>query len=115
MVQTLDYLLTSLHPNIPKIRVKHDEYSYIKIPETAIFKEVLEFLKLPAWDLREYKSYNSRNKDTVEINPATRERLVDYFKPHNQRLYQLLDLKFDWDCGQVVGASRTLNRREYRT
>jgi hypothetical protein len=63
-----------------------------------IFQQVLDFLKLPAWHLTQYSSYNSRNKDTVGINPATREHLVDYFKPHNQRLYQLLDLKFDWDC-----------------
>lgn len=63
----------------------------------TIFKQVLEFLKLQVWELAEYKAYNTRKEGTDGMNPATRERLVDYFKPHNQRLYQLLNINFDWD------------------
>lgn len=31
------------------------------------------------------------------IKPATRRDLIDYFKPYNQRLANLLGLKLDWD------------------
>lgn len=62
-----------------------------------IFKQVLEFMNLPAWELTKYKSYNSREEGTARISSATRERLVDYFKQHNQELSQLLGTNFDWD------------------
>jgi hypothetical protein len=31
------------------------------------------------------------------IDAATRDRLVEYFKPHNARLYELIGKRFDWD------------------
>jgi len=30
------------------------------------------------------------------MNPATRQRLKEYFKPHNQRLYEYLGVDFGW-------------------
>ena len=29
--------------------------------------------------------------------PSTRRRLVDFFRPHNARLYEMLGRRFDWD------------------
>ena len=31
------------------------------------------------------------------INKNTRKKLIEFFKPHNQRLNKLLDTEFDWD------------------
>jgi hypothetical protein len=31
------------------------------------------------------------------INTETRKKLIDYFKPHNEQLYQLLDRNFGWN------------------
>ena len=31
------------------------------------------------------------------MDSATRQKLVDYFRPFNQQLYDLLGMKFDWD------------------
>jgi hypothetical protein len=31
------------------------------------------------------------------MDPKTRSRLVDHFRPHNARLAQLLGEEFDWD------------------
>ena len=31
------------------------------------------------------------------INKITRKKLIEFFKPHNQRLNKLLDTEFDWD------------------
>jgi hypothetical protein len=31
------------------------------------------------------------------MDPETRQRLLDYFRPHNQRLYELLGINFGWD------------------
>jgi len=35
--------------------------------------------------------------DYPAMNPDTRRMLVDYFRPHNERLYRLLGRSFDWD------------------
>ena len=32
-----------------------------------------------------------------QMNPETRKYLIKYFKPHNEKLYELLERKFDWD------------------
>jgi hypothetical protein len=31
-----------------------------------------------------------------QMSPKTRERLKDYFEPHNQRLYEYLGVDFGW-------------------
>lgn len=60
------------------------------------FKQVLEFLELPSWEPKYYKQLNSNSYQNM-IDSQTREKLVDYYKPHNKRLYQLLDVNFNWD------------------
>jgi hypothetical protein len=64
----------------------------------AHFKQVLEFLGLPDWDLPEYKSFNTRSQGAIAMADQTRSQLLEYFKPHNQRLYQILGNDFGWDC-----------------
>lgn len=61
----------------------------------VILNRVLEFLKLPHWKLGEYRRFNGL--DYQDMNSATRKQLVEYFKPHNQRLYEFLGMSFDWD------------------
>jgi len=58
-------------------------------------KCVLGFLDLPEW---EPKNVPVRNKGsyTQPMSPETRERLREYFEPHNQRLYDYLGLDFGW-------------------
>ena len=29
--------------------------------------------------------------------PETRARLADYFRPHNERLYELIGIDFGWE------------------
>ena len=31
------------------------------------------------------------------MNEKTRDFLIDYYKPHNEKLYNLIEEKFDWD------------------
>ena len=63
-------------------------------PESTVDK-VFRFLDLPSWKLREYKKYNYLSKKVMD--PSTRRQLVEYFKPHNKRLYEYLGKDFDWD------------------
>jgi hypothetical protein len=61
----------------------------------AAYRRVLSFLNLPYTPLKQLRRSNTGRYPKME--PATRARLVDYFRPHNQRLYDLLGTNFDWD------------------
>lgn len=64
-------------------------------PSTT-YRQVLEFLGLPAWKLPEYRRRNvGHYRD--RIDPATRKYLVQFFAPHNQRLFDLLGVRFAWN------------------
>ena len=61
----------------------------------AVLEEALGFLGLPPL---EHEEYSKDNKGSyLDMDPATRNHLVDYFKPHNKSLYEYLDRDFGWD------------------
>jgi hypothetical protein len=61
----------------------------------ASMNRVFAFLGLPAWTLKDYNPYQAG--DYPQMNPIIRKQLVDYFRPHNERLFNYLGLDFDWD------------------
>jgi hypothetical protein len=58
-------------------------------------KRVQTFIGLRTFELKGYKQYNTA--PYTALKPATRERLVSYFKPHNERLYEYLGLNLGWE------------------
>jgi len=79
-------------------------------PET-ILQKTLEFLELPKSTLKKYEQYNAdgqhfalasskdklKGKKHEQMDLSLQKQLIDYFKPHNQRLYELLDRDFGWE------------------
>jgi hypothetical protein len=63
-------------------------------PATVV-GQVFQFLDLPAWTSGNYRKYNLAHY--ADMQPATAERLAAYFRPHNQRLAELLGIDFGWD------------------
>ena len=64
--------------------------------KSKTFEQVLKFLGLPVWEPDEYVLYKKRDyKESMD--PELRKKLTDNFKPHNQRLYEFLGRKFDWE------------------
>jgi hypothetical protein len=61
----------------------------------ASLQQVCAFLNVPNWELSEYQRHQEGRYPTM--NPATREWLLDYYRPHNERLYDYLNARFDWD------------------
>ena len=59
------------------------------------FDQVLDFLDLPFQALETYKQYYAGSYH--KMKETTRQDLVDYFRPHNQRLGELLGMDFGWD------------------
>ena len=67
---------------------------FFKDSQSTIDK-VLQFLCLPEWQLKDFTKDNVGSYQ--KMDPATRSRLLDYFKPHNQRLYDYLGINFGWE------------------
>jgi hypothetical protein len=61
-----------------------------------VMKEVTDFLGVPALESMEYHRYNPGDYAST-MKPETKRYLVEYFRPHNQRLYEILEQDFSWD------------------
>jgi hypothetical protein len=62
-----------------------------------IVKQIFDFLDLPKFsefNLEKDQYYNVGKYDKMDTK--MREQLVEYFKPHNEQLYKLLDRDFNW-------------------
>ena len=67
------------------------------ITETnQILSQVFDFLGLSQFDIQTKKKWHTGTYKQ-KMNPETRKRLIEYFKPHNERLSELLDRDFGWD------------------
>lgn len=61
----------------------------------AVFDEALDFLELPSWQPPVFERLNSNTYPTID--PVLRAELVEWFRPHNDRLFKLLGRTFDWE------------------
>ena len=61
-----------------------------------VFGRVLDFLGLRRWEPHRYGN-RFPGKYSEKMNEATRQHLIEYFAPHNERLYAHLGTRFDWN------------------
>jgi len=60
-----------------------------------VLQRVLKFLDLPYWEPKAYKPFK-RGK-YQRMDSTTRDELDRFFRPHNQRLYEYIGMKFNWE------------------
>ena len=60
-----------------------------------ILDQVFNFLEVPSFQIGDLMDKNVRIYK--KMSEDTRKFLVEYFKPHNERLYRMLQCSFDWD------------------
>lgn len=60
-----------------------------------VANKIFNFLNLSDHNITNVK--NSNTGKYVNMRSETRHMLVEYFKPHNEHLYNLLGRRFDWD------------------
>jgi len=60
-----------------------------------VYDKVLNFLELPCFKLKHFERY--RKTEYSEMNVNTRKKLVEFFKPYNEKLNSLLNTNFGWD------------------
>jgi len=61
------------------------------------YQQIVKFLNLSPWVLKEYKHYRVGSYKKPLMNPDTRQQLRDFFKPHNEKLSEFLGKNFEWD------------------
>ena len=64
---------------------------------SKIYNQVLDFLGVENFNLEQYEQFRKQDYIKSKLPVDIHERLANYFKPHNQRLYEFLGRKFDWD------------------
>jgi hypothetical protein len=62
-----------------------------------IYNKVLKFLNLPKWNLKEYEEVGLAKYKQPKMKDETRKKLIEFFQPHNQKLYEFLGRNFSWD------------------
>ena len=67
---------------------------FFKDPQN-ILNMVFSFLGLKDFKLNKYYKYNYGN--TSKMNKKTRQCLIQFYKPFNERLYKNIKRVFDWD------------------
>ena len=71
-----------------------DSINLKKFPKQTM-SEVYKFLGLPDYEIKEIHA--KKNAKYPKMNKETREKLIEFFKDHNKRFYELTKLKFNWD------------------
>jgi len=60
-----------------------------------VLTKVFEFLDLPNFKIKDFTRQNKREYHPMK--DETRKLLVEFYKPHNKKLFDMLGNKFDWD------------------
>jgi hypothetical protein len=66
---------------------------YFAGAETTV-QQAIQFLALPAWDPGVFARKNVGTYSPIDAQ--IRQRLVEYYRPHNARLYDFLGVDFGW-------------------
>ena len=60
-----------------------------------ILSKVFEFLDLPYFKIKDFTKHNKR--EYLPMKNETRKLLIEFYQPHNEKLYSLINQHFDWD------------------
>ncbi len=64
---------------------------------SKVFDNIIRFLNLSPWKLGEFKKILVSKYKQPKIDQNTKNKLYKFFKPHNDELYDLLNVKYDWE------------------
>jgi hypothetical protein len=87
--------LINWHRSFPKDQLLIIRSENFFSDPASVYGQVLAFLELPEWNLENYSKYNDSG-GYPEMNPDTKEQLTDYFRPHNERLFEYLGVDLGW-------------------
>ncbi len=65
-----------------------------KNPEKELQK-IFKFLEIPEYTIKNPQKQKSAKYE--KMNEKTRERLLNYYQPFNEKFFKIINQKFDWD------------------
>ena len=97
------YLSKGLYAN--QLKIWKDVFSSNKIhvvsteemqqnPQETLL-QIFRFLEIPDYSIKNPQKQKSAKYE--KMNPDTRKKLLDYYKPHNDEFFQMIQKKFEWD------------------
>jgi len=66
-----------------------------KINDEKIYNEIFDFLGISNFKIKNTKHMEKGNYLPIDIK--IRQKLIEFFKPHNDELFELIEKKFNWD------------------
>jgi len=60
-----------------------------------VLNDIFQFLNLPKYEIPNIEKVNVSKYS--KMNSEMRKRLITFFEPYNEQLYEFLNYKFDWD------------------
>ena len=63
--------------------------------QQIIYNKIFEFLNISKFEVKNTKKMEKGNYPPIKSE--TRNLLLDYFRQHNHELFELINMKFDWD------------------
>jgi hypothetical protein len=63
--------------------------------QQAIYNIIFEFLNISQFEVKNTKKMQKGNY--VKMNSKSREMLLDFFRPYNEELFQIINTRFDWN------------------
>ena len=55
---------------------------------------IFKFLELPSYSIKEIKRH--KKSKYPKMNENVRKKLLNYFEPYNEELFELINQRFDW-------------------
>ena len=103
------YITTSLYADALERWLKlfpREQFLFLKSEDSFInpqktLDELFQFLGLHKYKI-EYKKNPKDDYPHIKMDYSTRKKLIDFFKPHNERLYKLIGKNFDWENDELT-------------
>jgi hypothetical protein len=90
----IDQLVRWLHV-FPRDQLLIVQSEQLYIEPAIVLRQVFEYLCLPAWQWKAF--HRPTAPDYPAMSSETRDQLLAFFRPYNQRLYDYLSTPFDWE------------------
>ena len=59
-----------------------------------VLNEICYFLGLTEFNLK--NKFSEKKKEYEDMNPQTREILRDFYHSHNEKLFRMIEKRYDW-------------------
>ena len=59
-----------------------------------VLEQIFKFLELPNYSIKEIKRH--KKSKYPKMNEDVRKKLLNYFEPYNEELFELINQRFDW-------------------